>query len=129
MNRLAVGVLLLATIAFSACGDDDGGDKPSAEQPTPQSEPAPQTTTESQASEEEECGSISGGPGGGDSVENITATGVDCTTAKAIARAVTIEGADAPPSGFDCPDAQTYAAEQQTCTKGDAKVSWDVKFE
>ena len=40
---------------------------------------------------------------------------------------MTIEGADNGPNGFDCPDAQTYAAEKQTCTKGEATVTWDVR--
>ena len=101
------------------------GEEPSA-QATKTDVPSAQDDT---TAKEQDCGSIPGGGGGGDSVANLGAQGANCAAAKAVARAVTIEGADNGPNGFDCPDAQTYAAEKQTCTKGEATVTWDVTFE
>jgi hypothetical protein len=91
-----------------------------------------QTTTQAQPSTSapsastRKCGDES--QSGSDSAVDIQAEGVGCGEARKVARGVTIEGADAP-LGYQCPDANTYAAKLQTCTKGDAKVSWSVQFE
>src|SRR5687767_10149533 len=113
--RSALFVVVIAAASLvAACGDDDNTDERTAtvetqseRQPLPDSSKTTETPDTDEAAAEE-CGSIDGGPGGGDAVENITAEGTNCETAQAVARAVTIEGADTAPRGFDCPDANTY---------------------
>lgn len=131
-------LLAVVALAFVGCGDDAADKEADAPTTTTTAPAATSTdtattdtsatpTTTEEASDEQDCGSLAGRSGGGDAPEDIKADKVDCETARAVAKAVTVDGTDPPVMGFDCPDAQTYGAEQQTCTKGEAMITWRVK--
>jgi hypothetical protein len=94
--------VLLAAAVLAGCGGDDGG----GEEP-----------------ETRACGSVSAVAS--DSPGDITARGVDCATARAVARLVTVEGdEDKRTQGFDCSDVDLLRSGPQRCTRGDAEITW-----
>jgi hypothetical protein len=72
------------------------------------------------------CGTIPVRDDATDYPQDIRATGVDCLSARYIARTVTIDGSSETPMNFVCPDALDEGDLQKRCTKDSLAVSWQI---
>lgn len=156
-SAAGVAFLVAAALTISACGEDTSAapqaalptPPPAVEAPTytvvdelPQSsderrarrEEDAATSTKKAAStkkpqDERDCGGVTvpNDGSGGDQPINIKAAGTSCETARAVAKAVTVDGADSPVMGYACP-AVPYGVPERTCTSSRNRVSWTVQF-
>ena len=127
-------VCLIAAVTLTGCGNSDNGGGSGAEEPgTNEPEitlnPAPDPRSPTLKPGTRACGEIPVGDGATDYPRDIRATGVDCRTARLIARTVTIDGSSETPLNFECPDALDDEDLQKHCTKDSLEVTWEIEIQ
>lgn len=119
MSRVAAALVLSAlACGLAACGGDAGPEVTVI----PPDDPRVPTLQRG----ERACGDMPVRDAGTDYPIRIRATGVDCRTARLIAREVTIDNSSETPLNFTCPDALVDDDLSKHCTKGSLEVTWEV---
>jgi hypothetical protein len=124
MVSRTVARLLLAFASGCLLGACGSGDELDTTRPVTVI-PAPDRRSPTLKAGTRRCGAIPVRDGATDYPQAIRATGVDCRTARVIARAVTIESSQTP-LNFVCRDALDNDDLQKHCTKGSLEVTWEI---